>query len=166
MIRLEALTLPGALVVARTMRPLDVDVLSALLAPDFNRDAFAVNRWQTDGAAWQLVDDAGPLVIAGLEFKSAWTGCFWMAAHARFDAAPPTGEAWRAVIRNTRAVVANALNPDGKYARQRVEAHVLSTWLAARRLVRSLGFVHEGTCRKAGSGGEDIEIWARVAEGN
>lgn len=89
----------------------------------------------------------------------------WMLGHRRLDAAKPVDESWRKLVRATRTVICNALDPAHEHARHRVEAHVLANWPAARRLVRHLGFVHEGTCQRAGSGGEDIEIWAQVAEG-
>ena len=165
MIRFEALTLPAAIEVCRTMRARDAAALAAMLGPKLERDSFAVSRWQTDGAAWTMVDEYGPLAIGGLEFKSPWCGAMWFLAHARLDASPSTDQSWRKMLRQTRTVIANALDPANPHARQRVEAAVLSDWTAARSLVQVLGFEHEGTCRRAGSAGEDIEIWARVAEG-
>lgn len=162
--RLEALTLPAALEVCRSMRPHDAEVLRALLGP-FEPEAFAANRMSTEGAAWALVDDAGVLAIGGMEFRTAWSGCMWFLAHERADSLSPTDESWRKLVRATRTVVSNALDPLNENARHRVEAYVLATWPAAARLVRHLGFTREATLRRAGSGGEDIEIWAQVAEG-
>lgn len=163
--RLEALTLPATIVVCRAMRPRDAHCITALRGP-FDPDTFAVDRWQTPGPAWALHDDAGPLIAAGLAFTSAWSACFWLVAHERADALAPTAETWRKVVRETRKVIVNVLDPRNEHARRRVEAHVMVGWPEARRLVAHLGFEHEGTCRKAGSGGEDFEIWARVAPRN
>ena len=162
--RADTLTLPAALEVCRNMRPMDAACIKALRGP-FDPDAFAVDRWQTNGAAWQLVDDLGPLAIGGLHFTTAWSASMWFLARQRVDRLAPTDETWRKLVRATRTVISNALDPDNEHARRRVEAHVLANWPAARRLVRHLGFELEGTLRQAGSGGEDFEIWAQVAEG-
>lgn len=163
--RFEALTLPGALEVCRSMRPADVACVQAMRGP-FDRDAFAVDRWQTNGAAWQLVDDRGPIALGGLTFTSAWSGSMWFLGHGRLDELAPTHQTWRKLVLQTRTVIRNAMDPANEHARRRIDVHVLATWPAARRLVRHLGFVHEGTLRKAGSGGEDFEIWAQVGGEN
>lgn len=163
--RLDDLTLPAAIEVCRRMRPLDSACIAAMRGSGFDPDAFAVDRWQTSGAAWVLVDDEGPLAIGGLTFTSGWAACMWLVAHERADSLAPTDESWRKLVRATRTVISNALNPASEHARQRIEVHVLAHWPAARRLVRHLGFEHEGTCRRAGSAGEDIEIWAQLAGG-
>lgn len=160
--RIEALTLPAAIVVCRAMRPRDAWCVAALRG-EFKPDEFAVDRWQSLGPAWALHDDAGPLLLAGLTFTSAWSACFWLVAHERADALAPTAQTWRKVVRETRKVIANVLDPRNEHAKRRVEAHVMADWPEARRLVQHLGLELEGTCRKAGSRGEDIEIWARVA---
>jgi len=128
---------------------------------DLNPDAFAVDRWQSADAGWTFLDDAGPLFIGGLTFSTAWSGTLWLIGHERVDAL--NDQSWRKLVRQTRTVVSNALDPANPHARRRIDAHVMSGWPAARRLVQHLGFEHEGTCRHAGSGGEDFEIWARVA---
>lgn len=163
--QLVDLTLPLAVEVCRAMRPMDRTCIVALRGAVY-ADAFAQDRMDTDGPAWALCDDAGPVLIAGLQFVSPWAATLWMLAHERANDLAPTGETWRKLVRSTRTVVMNALDPSNPHARRRIEAHVLSKWAEARRLVHHLGFQHEGTLRQAGSGGEDIEIWAQVAEGN
>jgi hypothetical protein len=160
--RLEALTLPDAIVVCRAMRPMDAACIRALRG-DLNPDAFAVDRWQSADAGWVIHDDAGPLFIGGVTFTTEWSGCMWLIGHERADALSPTDQTWRKLVRQTRTVITNALDPANEHARRRIDAHVMSSWPEARRLVQHLGFEHEGTCRQAGSGGEDFEIWARVA---
>lgn len=161
MTRFEGLTLAAAQEVCRAMRPNDAAVLRAMLG-SFDAETFALDRFESHGAAWMLVDEIGPIAIGGLELRNAWAGCMWFLAHARADQLPPTDQTWRKLVRCTRTVISNALNPSNPHARHRVETYVLSTWPQAQRLVRHLGFAHEGTCRAAGSAGEDIEIWAQV----
>lgn len=163
--RAETLTLSAALEVCRHMRPLDVACIEAICGPGFDREAFAVDRWQATGAAWEFLDAHGVYAIGGLAFSSAWCGTFWLVAHERVDDLTPTDESWRKLVRTTRTVISNALDPANPHARRRIEAHVLVDWIAARSLVRHLGFTHEGTLRQAGIGGEDFEIWAQVAGG-
>lgn len=163
--RADTLTLAGALEVCRNMRPLDAACIDAIRGPGFDRAAFALDRWETDGAAWEFRDDRGVYAIGGLSFPNAWSGTFWLLAHKRVDSLASTDETWRKLIRTTRTVISNALDQTNQLARQRIEAHVVVGWPAAQRLVRHLGFEHEGTLRKAGSGGEDFEIWAQVAGG-
>lgn len=158
--RIEALTLPAAIVVCRAMRPMDAACIRAMRG-DLSPDAFAVDRWQSADAGWVIHDDAGPLFIGGVTFATAWSGTLWLIGHERVDAL--TEQSWRKLVRQTRTVVSNALDPANPAARRRIDAYVMSAWPAARRLVQHLGFEHEGTCRQAGSGGEDFEIWARVA---
>lgn len=162
MIRFEDLTLPAAIEVCRSMRPRDADSLRALLGT-LEADSFAVSRWQTDGPAWVMCDEQGPLAIGGLEFRAPWVGCLWFLAHRRVDDMAPTHETWRKLMRHTRTVIANAIDPSNPHARRRVEAHVIGDWSSASRLVRHLGLEREGICRCAGSGGEDLEIWACVS---
>jgi hypothetical protein len=164
-VRLEDLTLPLALEVCRAMRPKDRACIVAMRGAMY-ADAFAQERFDTDGPAWALCDGVGPILIAGLQFVSPWVATMWLLAHERADSLPATDETWRKLVRATRTVIRNALDPENPHARRRIEVHVLSDWPQARRLVHHLGFHREGTLRQAGSGGEDIEIWAQVAGGN
>jgi hypothetical protein len=163
--RADTLTLPAALEVCWSMRPLDVACIEAIRGPGFDREAFALDRWQADGAAWEFSDELGVYAIGGLAFTSPWCGSFWLLAQERIDGLAPTAESWRKLVRVTRTVISNALDQTNPHARHRVEAHVLVGWPAAQRLVRHLGFIHEGTLKQAGSRGEDFEIWAQVAGG-
>lgn len=163
--RAETLTLAAALEICRHMRPSDVACIEAIRGPAFDHEAFAVDRWQTEGAAWEFHDECGVYAIGGLAFTSAWCGSFWLLAHERVDGLASTAQSWRKLVRVTRTVISSALDQTNQHARRRVEAHVLVGWPAAQRLVRHLGFIHEGTLKQAGSRGEDFEIWAQVAGG-
>lgn len=158
--RFETLTLAHALHVIDRMRPMDRACAVAVLGLDWDREAFAVNRWQTDGPAWTMVGEGGePLAVGGLSFSNAWTGVLWLICSDHLQG-PQT---WRKLLRHMGKVMRSALDPANPYARRRIEAHVLASWPEAQSLVRHLGMTLEGTRRGAGCGGEDLQIWATLA---
>jgi len=157
MARFEELSLAHALDVVAAMRPLDRMCVQALLG-DISDEAFAVNRWQSYGPAWALVDDSGQaLAIGGVSLPNDWTGVMWLVLR---DGLPL--ETWRKLIRHTRTVIGNALDPANSSHRHRLEAHVLESWGDAKKLVQALGFEFEGTRLAAGRDGQHIQQWAIV----
>lgn len=155
---IRELTLADALHVVARMRQRDRAGFRAALG-DLSDDEIAANRWQSHGPAWTLDVDGLPVAIAGVNFPNSWTGVMWLVV---VDSLPL--ESWRKVLRQTRTVIANALNPSNEHGKRRIEAHVMADWPEAQELVRRLGFEFEGVRRCAGSGGEDIQVWAIVRE--
>lgn len=154
---IRSMTLADAVLVCERMRALDAECLDAFVGSD-DAEAFAVDRWRTNGPAWALCDARGmPCAIFGLTLHTSWMCVCWLIAT---DAMAP--HLWRELIRHARTVHANVTDPTREQYRHRVEAHVLGTWDAARRFAGRLGFTHEGTRRAAGRGGQDIETWAIV----
>lgn len=151
------LTLADAVIVCSDMRPEDAACVVAITGQRPG-EWFAVDRWQAPGPAWTLMQDGQPWAIGGLSMPNDWTGVFW------FIARPGMRQAsWREVVRRTRHVMQRAVDPTNPARRQRLEAHVLHGWTGASRLVDALGFQMEGIRRRAGSGGESIEVWGCVA---
>lgn len=153
---IEPMTLPGALIVARDMRPQDAACIKAITGQDPG-EWFAVERWQTHGVQLQAVQDGQPWAITGLSLPNSWTAVLWMVARPGLRM-----ETWRKLIRQARIVLATAGNPAHPEYRHRIEAHVLDGWAEASRFVRHLGFRHEHTRERAGSGGENIQVWTRL----
>jgi len=154
MIEVRSMTLADVMSVVQRMRPLDIAGITAT-AGDIELEAFAVNRWQTDGPAWTVVDDGLPVAVGGLNFHTDWMSVAWFIATKDMH-----GQTWRKVVRHTRKVFARAIDPNFDLYRHRIEAHILADWPQARRFAESFGFVYEGTRRSAGQRGEDIQTWA------
>lgn len=155
---IRELTLADAMHVVSNMRQRDRAGFRAALG-DISDDAIAANRWQSHGPAWTLDVGGSPAVIAGVNFPNEWIGVMWLVV---VDGLPL--DSWRKVIRQTRTVIANALDPGNEHGRRRIEAHVMADWPEAQELVRRLGFEFEGVRRRAGFGGEDIQVWSIVRE--
>lgn len=139
----RALTLSDALFVIHNMRNRDMECLRAV--SELTPDLFALNRWQTEGPAWTLLDDK-PVAIGGMCMPVPWIGRFWMVATDDLGQ-----QALKKLIRHTRTVLCNA----SKSVR-RLEAEVLGTWPEAKRFAIRLGFQLEGARRGAGRDGQDI----------
>lgn len=154
MIEIVKLTLSDALYVVGSMREDDRRALRAVVGP-VNDDVAAANRWQTEGPAWTLLDDNVPVAICGLSLHTKWSAIAWLICTPRM-----TGESWRKLMRHARTVLANM----AAGGLQRIEAHVMADWPGAIRFAQQLGGVLEGTRRKAGRHGEDIQMWAIVKE--
>lgn len=154
---LRDLDLSAALLVISRMRAMDRACLQALL-PGFSDEQFAVNRWQTDGPAWALVQDGEPVAIGGISFTNAWTGVFWLIATDAMRR-----KQWEFAIRTLDNVLARAQDPTNPAYRRRLEAYTLRDWPQACRFAASR-FECEGVKRGAGASGEDIVTWARVAQ--
>ena len=145
---MRQLTLADALIVASQMREEDRKCVRAVMG-DVSDEIFAVNRWSTEGPAWVL-DQDGPVAMFGLSSSSPWMYTAWLVASPRC-----ARQSWKKLIRFARIV-------RGNVPAHRVEALVLSGWVEAARFAHSMGFVHEGTRRKAGRDGQDIEVWGYV----
>lgn len=141
----RTLTLADALAVASRMRAADHDCLHAV---GFTTDPerLALFHWQSEGAAWTLMDGEIPAAIGGVRMVNEWTGVVWMVCTDRMAPA-----LWKKLIRHGRIVLGNA----SKRLR-RVECHVLSTWKEAHAFAVRAGFELEGVRRGAGRDGEDI----------
>jgi hypothetical protein len=152
----RTLTLADALEVCCAMREQDRACVRAMLG-EISDEAFAVNRWNTEGPAWSFLQDGEPIFIGGLSFSTPWSAVFWMVAKPTINR-----HSWRKLLRKTRTVLANAADPAHPQYRHRIEAHVLASWQEANELAGRLGMVFEG-CRVAvGSGGEDVNVWVRI----
>lgn len=141
---LRTLTLADALHVAQNMRQADRDCLSTA-ANITEPESYAVNRWQTDGPAWTLVDGE-PVAIGGIAMATPWIGVAWMASTDRMSPA-----SWKKLVRHTRTVLSNAARTI-----PRIEAYVLGTWPHAEKFARRCGFVLEGVRHRAGREGQDV----------
>lgn len=141
---LRTLNLADALHVAAHMRQSDADCLQAATTID-SAEAFALNRWQTDGPAWTLADDQ-PIAMGGISMMVPWIGVAWMASTDRMTTA-----SWKKLVRHSRTVFRNAAKTI-----PRIEAYVISTWPEAMKYAQRCGFVLEGVRHRAGRNGEDI----------
>ncbi|ALV06701.1 hypothetical protein [Roseateles depolymerans] len=156
---LTELTLADAISVVGRMRDRDRECVRELVG-EISDDDFAIDRYRSYGPAWALRDEAGmPWAIGGLTLVSGWTGVLWLVVA---DGLPL--QSWRKLVRHTRTILVNAMDPLNEHGRRRVEAHVLASWPQAQALVAQVGMEHEGTRRAAGSTGADIQIWAKVRE--
>lgn len=158
-VELVDLGLDDALHVVRGMRAQDRAGIEALLG-DIDDEVFAVNRWQTDGPAWCLRQDGEPVAIFGLQLPNDWTATAWLLCTPALGAL-----SWRKLIRHSRTVAANLMDPAHQAFRHRVEAHVMAAWPEAAAFAERLGFQLEGTRRAAGRQGEDVQLWAMVWPG-
>ena len=150
----RTLSLPDALMVVTSMRDQDRVCFRAVMG-DIGDELIAVNRWQTDGPAWTLLQDGVPAAICGVSFANSWLAALWLVGTPGL-----TGQSWRKLIRHARTVLRNLSDPRHPEYRHRIESHVLSTWPQASRLVEVLGFRLESTRIAAGRGGEDLQTWA------
>lgn len=143
------LTLADALVVASGMRQDDRACLEAVTG-DCDAEAFAVNRWQTDGAAWAMYEGGRPVIMFGLSRVNPWTLNAWLIGTPGLS-----HQSWKKLLRFCRTVRGNALQTT-----RRIECMVLSTWPVAARFAESLGLELEGVKRGAGREGQDILLYA------
>jgi hypothetical protein len=144
-VTLRTLTLADALAVTSSMRKVDRDCLHAV---GFITDPeqLALYHWQSEGAAWTVLDELGPVAIGGIRLATPWNGVVWFLCAQRI-----TPASWKKLIRHSRKVMVNA----SKQLR-RVECYVLSTWPEALEFARREGFEVEGVRRNAGRDGQDV----------
>jgi hypothetical protein len=139
------LTLADALAVTSRMRQADSECMHAV-GFTTEPEQIALYHWQSEGAAWTVLDDGEPVAIGGLRLATPWIGVAWFVCTDRMR--PVT---WKKLIRHGRIVLGNA----SKRLR-RVECHVLSTWTEAVVFAKRAGFEVEGVRHNAGRDGQDI----------
>ena len=154
MIELFSMTLADALLVVGKMRENDRAAMRAALG-DVTDDVVAVNRWQTRGPAWVMTRDGQPVAICGLSMGSEWAATAWLITTNAMRA-----DSWRKLVRHCRTVLSNM----PRSTLHRIEAQVLDGWAEAGEFVRRMGFVLEGTRRRAGKGGEGFHVWSILKE--
>jgi hypothetical protein len=144
-IELRDMTLADALAVTSRMREWDAECLFAV-SDGVSPEQFAVNLWQTEGAAWTVLHGGVPVAVGGVKLPVPWCGLVWFVCT---DGMSPV--TWKKLIRHGRIVLSNA----SKQLR-RVECHVLGTWAEAILFAQRIGFEVEGVRRKAGRDGQDL----------
>lgn len=148
------LTLADALAVCSDMRPEDAACVRAVIGQEPG-DWYAIDRFNTAGPAWALLQDGQPWAIGGMTTRG-WSGLLWLVARPGL-----TMQSWRKVLRATRTILSVACNPSSQQYLHRVEAHVLGGWTGAAAFAERIGLLQfEGTMRCAGSRGEDVHVWA------
>lgn len=145
----ESLTLSAALHIVHNMREQDRTCLEQMTGSRGD-DSFAINRWQTDGAAWHFLQDGQPVVMGGITEINEWTGVAWMVST---DGVTP--ESWKKLIRFSRTVFRNA-----RKTIPRIEAHVLQGWWQAEKYAPKMGFAFEGTRHRAAQDGRNVLVFA------
>ena len=155
---MREMTLDDALHVVRRMRDLDRRCVKAL-SGGISDEAFAIERFRTDGPAWALDGPAGPVAICGLSLATPWAAVMWLICTPEM-----AQHSWGKLLRLARTVIANVTCRTHPEYRHRIEAYTLDGWEGAHALVRRLGFEHEGVRRRAGSGGENIHCWTITGE--
>lgn len=148
---IQTLSLDAAIAIVRNLRAEDLQCFEATM-PVFNADLYAINRWQSDGAAWHLLQDGRPVVMGGITMVTPWIGLAWMVV-----AKGVTQASWKRLLRFSRTVFKNA-----RQTFPRIEAHVLGGWTQAGRYASTLGFVLEGTRRRVGRDGQDVLTFAMI----
>ena len=145
----HTLTLIDAVRIAERMREPDWACVYAV-SEIKTAESFGLNRWQTDGAAWSLYNDAGqPVAMGGLSQAVPWNAVAWMVATGDIDYS-----SWKKLIRHSRKVFRNAAK-----VIPRIEAHVLHGWSDAEKFAMKLNFSLEGTRYRAGRNGQDIRMY-------
>lgn len=149
----ETLTLDAAIYIARNMRPENRDSMLQGL-PDMSPEAFAINRWQTDGAAWALFQDGTPVAMGGIAMTLPWLGVAWFVV-----AEGITRDSWKKMLRFSRTVFANA-----RKTIPRIEAQCVDGWAMAEKYAKSVGFQYEFTRERAARDGRGIKSFVILGE--
>ncbi len=149
----ETLTLAGALAVVGGIRADDARCI-ALVSGAPAGEAFALNRWQSDGPAWQFLQDGKFVAMGGISVHAPWYGVVWLVFA---DGISP--HSWRKIIRFANKVLTNA-----RHQLRRIEANVLDDWKQAEKFARAMGFEHEGTRHHAASNGQSVLVFAMMGD--
>lgn len=147
----HTLTLDAALHVCRNARQQDWACIRAMLG-DVSPEVFAVNRYQTDGAAWWLEQDGTAVAILGVQRQHERAGCAWLVCTDRM-------RSFKKLLRFSRTVAANAMGSGWL----RIEAHTLVGWAEAERYALKCGMQFEGLRRCCGVSGESFKTFSMVA---
>jgi hypothetical protein len=150
------LSLAGSLIVCSDLRPLDAACIRAVSGCEPG-EWFAVDRWQTHGVGFEVLQDGAPWAIFGLSLPNKWSAVLWMVARPGM-----AQQTWRKGIREARRLLGMVADPLHAEYRHRIEAHVLDGWTEAAEFVKRLGFSHEHTRQQVGSGGESVQVWVRL----
>lgn len=145
------LDLAAALHVCLNMRAQDKACIEAMMG-DINPEVFAVNRWQTYGAAWAFYQEGVPVVIAGISQPVPWLGEAWMVATEGI-----TQDSWKKIIRYSRNVFRNASRKI-----QRIDAHCIESWPDSHKYPKLFGFKQVNIREKAGKEGQNVIEFAII----
>lgn len=148
---IHSLTLGAAQYICQRMRALDAQVMRAMMG-DLKPDTFAINRYQSNGAAWFLEQDGEPVAMFGLEQLNDRCVVAWLCC-------TDSMRSFKKLIRFSRTVADNA----AEAGIARIEAHVMEGWGEAEGFAQRLGMELEGTRRMCGTAGESFHIFARVS---
>lgn len=141
----EKLSLEAALHICNHMRRSDRECLESMIG-DIAVNSFAINRWQTTGAAWAFYQDGVPVLMGGIAESVPWMGMAWMVSADGVSA-----DSWKKVIRFSRTVFTNAA-----LHYSRIDAQVISTWPQAKKYAAKVGFKQMNIREKAGREGQDV----------
>lgn len=145
------LSLEASLHICRNMRPADLRCLQAVMG-DISIESFAIDRYQTNGAAWAFYQSGEPVVMAGISSSVPWLGVAWMVSTEGVSA-----DSWKKIIRFSRNVFRNASR---KY--QRIDAFVLETWPEAKKYAGKVGFKQVNVREKVGRDGQNVLDFAII----
>ena len=148
---IHSLTLGAALYVCQRMRPLDRACVNAMLG-EISADTFAIDRFQSPGAAWFMEQDGEPVAIFGLQHQHEKSVVAWLCCTGSM-------RSFKKLIRFSRTVADNA----AAHGVRRIEVHVLQGWARAEEFAKHLGCTFEGTRRHSGVGGESFHVYSRVS---
>jgi len=148
---IHTLNLGAAQYICQRMRALDAKVMRAMMG-DLKPDTFAINRYQSNGAAWFMEQDGEPVAMFGLEKLNEKCVVAWLCC-------TDSMRSFKKLIRFSRTVAGNA----AAGGVVRIEAHVMDGWGAAAGFAQRLGMEFEGTRRMSGNAGESFHIFARIS---
>lgn len=141
----ETLDLKAALHICENMRESDAESIR-IMTGGFGVNSFAINRWQTEGAAFAFYQDGIPVCMGGLALSTPWSAVAWMVSTEGIS-----DDSWKKIIRFSRKVLGNAAL---KY--RRIDAACLGTWPAANRYAKKMGFSRPVERLNAGRDGQTI----------
>ncbi|MBF8177247.1 hypothetical protein [Herminiimonas contaminans] len=147
----DTLSLEASLHICKNMRATDLACLQAVMG-DISVESFAIDRYQTHGAAWAFYQDGVPVVMAGITSSVPWLGVAWMVSTDAVSA-----DSWKKIIRFSRNVFRNASR---KY--QRIDAYVLETWPQAKRYAEKVGFKQVNVRERVGREGQNVLDFAII----
>lgn len=141
----ETLTLEGALYIAQHTRGINLNTFRECV-PEVSPETFAINRWKSEGAAWQMIQDGVPVAMGGIEMVAPWLGVAWMSVTDQMS-----DQSWKKLIRFSRRVFENASKTI-----PRIEAHCYEGWGMAQKYLKALGFQYEFTRARAAKDGRGV----------
>jgi len=149
----ETLSLEAALYIAKSMRESNRESMFQSI-PEISMEAFAINRWQTEGAAWAFFQEGIPVAMGGIVTTTPWVGVAWFAATEDVSR-----DSWKKIIRFCRKVFGNASKTI-----PRIEAQCVEGWEMADKFARQVGFKYEFTRERAARDGRGIKSYFILGE--